>query len=257
MVSASIAGVRLIAHESIGSTNAEALALARKGVRDTVWITARRQTAGRGRRGREWDSPPGNLYATLLLPNPCEPEIAPQLSFVAGLALHDAVLSNAPMLAARLTLKWPNDLLLDREKLAGILVEGERLDDGAFVAVVGIGVNCASHPDITPYPATNLARAGAPVLVDALLERLADAMTARLAQWRRAGFASVRNDWLARTWRVGEAIRLRTPEEVEGRFAGIDAHGRLLLGTGNDGVRTIAAGDIMPARAHMTGENAQ
>jgi BirA family biotin operon repressor/biotin-[acetyl-CoA-carboxylase] ligase len=243
---ATLAGIRLIAHEAVGSTNAEALMLARAGTRQPVWVTALRQTAGRGRRGRGWDSPPGNLYATLLLVEPCAPEAAPQLSFVAGLALHDAVVEAALTLALRLALKWPNDLLLDRRKLAGILVEGERVADGTFVAAVGIGVNCASHPETAAYPATDLAGAGAPLSPAELLDGLARAMAARLAQWRRGdGFAAVRADWLARSFGIGEPVRVRTPEEIEGRFAGIDAQGRLLLETAG-GPRMIAAGDLAP-----------
>src|SRR5712692_3600029 len=139
---ATAAGMRLVAHEVLGSTNAEALSLARQGERGPLWITAERQSAGRGRRGRSWVSAPGNLYASLLLTDPAPPEHWPELSFVAALALHDAVGGRIPGLAARLVLKWPNDLLIDRNKFAGILVEGE----GAAVAI-GIGVNCVHHPD--------------------------------------------------------------------------------------------------------------
>lgn len=245
---ATLAGTRLIAHETVGSTNAEALMLARAGARQPVWVTALRQTAGRGRRGREWDSPPGNLYATLLTIEPCAPEAAPQLSFVAGLALHDAIVEAALTLALRLTLKWPNDLLLDRRKLAGILVEGERVADGTFVAAIGIGVNCASHPAAPAYPATDLASAAITLTPLELLEGLARAMNGRIDQWRRDGFAAVRTDWLARSFGIGEAMHVRTPEEIEGRFAGIDAQGRLLLETAL-GVCTIAAGDLVPASA--------
>ncbi|HET9902548.1 MAG TPA: biotin--[acetyl-CoA-carboxylase] ligase [Xanthobacteraceae bacterium] len=241
---ATLAGIRLIAHDSVGSTNAEALALARAGSRLPAWVMARRQTAGRGRRGRAWVSPPGNLYATLLLIDPCGAELAPQLSFVGGLAAHDAVSEAALLLSLRLRLKWPNDLLLDGRKLAGVLVEGERLGDGTFAVAVGVGINCSSHPENAAYPATNLAVAGSPVVPDELFETLARAMAVRLAQWRRgANFSVIRADWLARSFAIGETIRLRTPEETEGRFAGIDEQGRLLLETPN-GLRTVAAGDL-------------
>ena len=108
---AAAAGYRLAAHATLASTNAEALARARAGERDPLWIVAAQQTAGRGRRGNEWMSPPGNLYATLLLTDPAPPECAPELSFVAALALHDAILERAPQLRAVLALKWPNDVL--------------------------------------------------------------------------------------------------------------------------------------------------
>src|SRR5215475_8157261 len=120
-----LAGVRHKTYETLGSTNAEALALARAGERGPLWITAASQSAGRGRRGSQWVSPPGNLYATLLLTEPCPADAAPQLSFVAALGLHDAVVSCVPKLASALKVKWPNDLLVAQKKLAGILIEGE------------------------------------------------------------------------------------------------------------------------------------
>ncbi len=139
---ASAAGVRLVAHEALGSTNVEALALARQGERGPLWVTAERQTAGRGRRGRAWISEPGNLYASLLLTEPASSDHWPELSFVAALAIHDAVVDVAASLKPKLAIKWPNDLLLSGAKFAGILIEA----DGGEAVAVGIGVNCASHP---------------------------------------------------------------------------------------------------------------
>src|SRR5262249_13874465 len=132
------AGARLAWHETLTSTNQEALARARCGERGPLWIAAESQTARRGRRGRTWVSEPGILYATLLLIDPSAAERAAELSFVAALALHDALVAAVPGVASRLAFKWPNDLLLDGGKLAGILVESERSADGLAVAV-GIG----------------------------------------------------------------------------------------------------------------------
>src|SRR5262245_59394094 len=120
-----LAGVRHIAYDTLGSTNAEALARARAGERGPLWVTAQSQSAGRGRRGSQWASPPGNLYATFLLSEPSPPDQAPQLSFVAALVLHDAVAACAPQLGLALNVKWPNDLLVGQAKVAGILIEGE------------------------------------------------------------------------------------------------------------------------------------
>ena len=185
--------MRVFARDAVGSTNAEAFALANAGEPAPFWIAARSQTAGRGRRGRSWTSEPGNLYASLLLSDPSPPERAAELSFVAALAAYDAVAEVAG-LAGRLAIKWPNDVLCDGAKLAGILIEGQ----GASV-VVGIGINCAHHPAGTPYPATDLAACGVRVSPDRLFEALASAMRRRLAQWDRGtGFASIRADWLAR-----------------------------------------------------------
>jgi BirA family transcriptional regulator, biotin operon repressor / biotin---[acetyl-CoA-carboxylase] ligase len=238
-----LAGTRIKTYETLGSTNAEALALARAGERGPLWITARSQSAGRGRRGSTWASPPGNLYATLLLTAPAPPAQAPQLCFVAALALHDAVSGIAPVPGPRLALKWPNDLLLDGAKIAGILIEGE--SKPAFAVAIGIGVNCAAHPDDTAFPATDLAAAGAMVTPDGLLAALAEAMQTRLAQWNRGqGFAAIRADWLKRADGLGREIRVRLPErELTGRFEGLDEAGRLLL-KGPGGVSTVTAGDV-------------
>jgi BirA family biotin operon repressor/biotin-[acetyl-CoA-carboxylase] ligase len=238
-----LAGARHKAYETLGSTNAEALALARTGERGPLWVTARRQTAGRGRRGSTWVSPAGNLYATLLLTEPSEPAVAPQLSFVAALALHDAVAEVAPQLGSVLQVKWPNDLLLGAKKLAGILIEGD--NEPCFAVAIGIGVNCAAHPAESNHPATDLAEAGALVAPERLLTGLMAAMARRLAQWRAgAGFAAIRADWLKRAAGLGRDIRVRLPEgELTGRFDGLDATGRLLL-AGPDGIAAIAAGEV-------------
>ncbi len=177
-----LAGVRHVAYDTLGSTNAEALALASAGERGPLWITAQSQSAGRGRRGNDWVSPPGNLYATLLLSRPSPPAAAPQLSFVAALALHDAVADCAPQLGPSLHVKWPNDLLLGPAKLAGILIEGE--SEPIFAVAIGIGVNCASHPSGTAFPATDLAAAGALVDAGCAVCRARAAMERRLTQWQ-------------------------------------------------------------------------
>jgi BirA family biotin operon repressor/biotin-[acetyl-CoA-carboxylase] ligase len=238
-----LAGVRHKAYETLGSTNAEALALVRAGERGPLWITAKTQNAGRGRRGSVWVSPAGNLYATLLLTEPSEPAQAPQLSFVTALALHDAVSEVAPQLGPMLQVKWPNDLLLGPKKLAGILIEGD--GEPLFTAAIGIGVNCAAHPRETNHPATDLAEAGALVSPERLFSALASAMERRLAQWQAGeGFASIRADWLKRAAGLGREIRVRLPErELTGRFDGLDETGRLML-AGPDGVSAIAAGEV-------------
>jgi len=238
-----LAGVRHIAYETLGSTNAEALALARAGERGPLWISAQSQSAGRGRRGSTWVSAPGNLYATLLLSDPSPPDAAPQLSFVTALALHDAVAECAGALGPLLKVKWPNDLLLGAKKLAGILIEGE--SEPALSVAIGIGINCASHPDDTAYPATDLAAGGALVTPARLLAVLSAAMMRRLEQWQRGqGFSGVRADWLKRAAGLGQEIRVRLPErELSGRFQGLDEAGRLLV-SGPSGVAAVTAGEV-------------
>ena len=230
------AGVGLIACDTIGSTNAEALARGRAGERGPLWITARAQTAGRGRRGRTWVSEPGNLFATLLLTDPAPPERAAQLSFVAALATHDAITALAP--APRLAFKWPNDVLLDGQKLAGILIEAEGTP---LIVAIGIGVNCRHHPDGTAYLATDLAGA---VTAEALFEALSDAMVHRLREWQ-AGFASIRAAWLDRA--LGGELKARLgAREITGRFETLDDAGRLVLRLPDGRCEAIAAGEVFP-----------
>ena len=238
-----------ISYETVGSTNEEALSCVRAGERGPLWITAERQDAGRGRRGRSWASAPGNLYASLLLGDPSTPERAPQLSFVAALAAHDAVVALAPALARRAALKWPNDLLLDGAKFAGILVEAEGTGP-AFAAVIGIGINCKHHPADTPYPATNLAAAGADVTADALFDALAAAMAFRLAQWDRgAGVAAIRADWLARAFGLGAEIGMRAgAQALIGHFESVDESGRLLLRLPDGRVQAFAGVEVADVR---------
>jgi BirA family biotin operon repressor/biotin-[acetyl-CoA-carboxylase] ligase len=239
-----VTSVRIIAHETVGSTNEEALMLARAGERGPLWITAQAQSAGRGRRGRTWISEAGNLYASLLLTDPSPPQLAPQLSFVTALAVYDAVSAAAPAVAADLLLKWPNDLLIERKKFAGILIEAE--NSAPLCIVVGIGINCVHHPSDVPYPATNLAASGAPVATGQLFDRLASAMIARLAQWDRGtGFAEIRADWLARAAGLGEEVCVRLADrDLVGRFVDLDETGRLVLHL-PEGTRRIAAGEVL------------
>jgi BirA family biotin operon repressor/biotin-[acetyl-CoA-carboxylase] ligase len=207
------------------------------------------QEAGRGRRGRAWSSPAGNLYASLLLTDPAPPAIAAQLSFVAALALHDAVAECAPQLGPALKVKWPNDLLLGSAKIAGILIEAET--GPPFTTVIGMGVNCASHPPDTLYAATDLKAAGALVTAEVLLQALARTMQTRLAQWDRGGgFAAIRSAWLKRAAGLGGDIRVRLPErEFSGLFEGLDDDGRLLV-RGENGVTAVTAGEVFGFGEH-------
>ncbi len=238
------AGYRLTIRDAVGSTMEEARHALHEGDPGKLWIVAREQTAGRGRHGRQWGSPPGNLYASLLLASPCEPPLAPQLGFVAGLALHDAAARVTGFGAPRLALKWPNDLLIDRAKTAGLLLEGESRA-GRLDVVIGIGVNIASKPVGTPYAATCLQDHASGAAIEVLLTALSDAWAARLAVWTQpGGFGPTRAAWLERAAFLGETITIRLPEgPVSGRFAGLDPSGRLELDT-SSGRRMIDAGDL-------------
>ncbi len=247
---AAAAGFRLSAHDTLPSTNTEALALARRGETGPLWVTARQQTAGRGRRGNAWISTPGNLYATLLLCDPAAPENALQLSFVAALAVFDAIVGRAAPLREKLALKWPNDILCGGQKLAGILIESDNVE-GRLAVAIGIGVNCMHHPVETAYPATDLATAGAAVAAEDLFGALSSAMARRLTLWHRgAGFQSIRADWLKRAAGMGGEMRVRLPNrEFSGRAEALDERGRLLLRLADGTLQTITAGDVFPVAA--------
>ena len=232
-------GYGLKQFDEIDSTNEEARRLAQAGECGPLWLTAVRQTAGRGRRGRSWDTPSGNLAATLLI-NPDRPEKEwPQLSFVAAIATSDMAASFAP--SARISLKWPNDVLADGRKLAGILLENAH---GALA--IGIGVNLKHYPSDTEFPATSLAalEAGVP-LVEEALARLAGGFARWYDIWSAQGFAAIRDAWLARAQGLGTRIRARlVTEERSGMFEGIDESGALLLNEGLGRVSVLPAADI-------------
>jgi len=244
------AGVRLVAHDTLSSTNAEALVRSRAGERGPLWITATRQTAGRGRRGKVWTSEEGNLYASLLLTDAAPAPHLPELCFVVALAVRDAVVEVMPWLAPKLKLKWPNDLLLDDAKLAGILIEVESIG-GATAVAAGIGVNCAHHPHNLAYPASSLMAHGDAVMPDELLRALSGAMVTRLVQWDRgAGFAAIRAEWLKQAAGVGRDIYVRLADrQLTGTFETLDPLGRLMLRLPGGTLEAITVGEVFsPAR---------
>jgi BirA family biotin operon repressor/biotin-[acetyl-CoA-carboxylase] ligase len=221
------------------------MARARAGDPGDLWVAASEQARGRGRSGRTWVSPAGNLYASLLLVDPAPRDRAAELGFVAGTALACAL---REILAAdrRLGIKWPNDILFAGAKLAGILLESSDLPDGRFATVAGFGVNCASHPSETLYPAVDLAKiTGRLVPPESVLDHLAAAMAERLRTWSSgAGFAAIRAEWLTLAGGLGARITVDRPgSTIEGIFDTIDATGRLVLET-TTGRVVIDAGDV-------------
>jgi BirA family biotin operon repressor/biotin-[acetyl-CoA-carboxylase] ligase len=244
-------GFRALRFDALGSTNDEAMSRARAGDSGALWIMADVQTAGRGRQGRLWVSPHGNLHASLLLIDVCKPQVAAQLGFVAGVALVDALRIAAP--AAPVALKWPNDVLCSGAKLAGVLVEGGVVAGGAFACVIGFGVDCAASPSDLPYPAVDLLSVGAVCAPCDLLLALADSVCRVLDVWRGGvGFPAVREAWLSRAAGLGQTLEARTHKEVmRGVFETIDEDGRLVLVTTQGRVKVEAA-DVFPA---LTGES--
>ncbi len=226
----------------IDSTNDEARRQAASGAPHGLVIWADRQSAGHGRQGRAWQSPPGNLYCSILLrPDRAAAEVA-QLSFAAALAVCDALPAG---LAPRC--KWPNDVLVDGKKIAGILLESEASGAGVAWLIVGIGINIAMHPADTETPATSLAALGTETTPEAMLNVVCGHFLRWYETWHDRGFAPLRQAWLARADRLGGDIRVRYgATETRGRFVDLDASGALVLENG-EGRRHISAGAVFPA----------
>ena len=227
-----------VRYEELDSTNSEARRLAEKGEPGPLWISTGRQTAGRGRRGRAWDAAPGNLAATLLIRPGASQAVLGQLSFVAALAAAETASHFAR--SAAILVKWPNDVLAEGKKLSGILLEG-----GSDWLAVGIGINLASFPEGTEFPAISLAQLGiAPPSPEEALTVLAARFAHWYDVWMKDGFDTIRDAWLARAAGLGGAIRARLPNETRaGVFEGIDQSGALLLNE-QGRVRPIAAAEV-------------
>lgn len=236
-------GWRVEHFSTIGSTNDEARKRALQGDSGRLWIIADEQKAGRGRLGRTWVSPPGNLHASALLLDPAPVARGFEIGFVAGLALRRAV---GDLGGRDFFLKWPNDLIWRGAKVAGLLAEGVTLAGGGFACVIGIGVNCAVAPQGAPYPTASLSEAiGHAVAPAELFDRLAPRFAEALATWRRGeNFAEIRAAWLQAAAGLGAPIRISGPDGGrEGVFEALDANGRLLLRRAGR-LEIVEAGDV-------------
>ncbi|EJZ23245.1 biotin--[acetyl-CoA-carboxylase] ligase [Rhizobium sp. Pop5] len=236
-------------HEALSetsSTNSECLARARAGDSGNLWVTAERQTGGRGRRGRLWVSEPGNLYASLLLIDPAPMERLGSLPLAVAVAVHQAISRVLPPGAEPLEVKWPNDILIGRKKTCGILVEGEGMPDGRYALIVGIGVNVSVMPDNPLYPATCLRQQGGTASPEELFAHLFAAMADVLDIWDQGrGVSEITARWRAIACGIGEKITVNLPDRsISGQFAGIDDNGLLMLDTGAGRMMSIAAGDV-------------
>ena len=251
-------GYRLDPHDSVGSTNALALQHAAAGDAGRLWVVARRQESGRGRRGRPWATPEGNLAATLLLVTDRDLKSAATLGFVAGVALDAALRQAVPGLdlrtgvdgaegrGHRIALKWPNDVLADGAKLAGILLEAIRRQDGRQAVVIGFGVNVVAAPEGLPHPATSLRALGVEVSAAQLFGALSDAWVESYSLWDNGrGVAGVLAAWRRAAAGIGAEVAVaRDGDVVRGIFETIDDAGRLIV-RANDNTRiAITAGDV-------------
>jgi BirA family biotin operon repressor/biotin-[acetyl-CoA-carboxylase] ligase len=225
-------------YERLGSTNDEARRLAGEGAPHGTVVHADEQTAGRGRLARLWFSPPGNLYVSIVLRLQLAPARSVELSFVATLAVADAVDALLPS-HTRTSLKWPNDVLVRDGKIAGILLE----QDGD-ATILGIGVNVLHAPEGLSYNVSTIVGSGGLATVDGMRERLLKALGDWLGVWQQDGFTPVRAAWLARAHPPGTALSVALGDRfITGTFAGIDTDGALLLDT-SEGRSRIIAGDV-------------
>ena len=230
----------------VDSTNTQASRLAEDGAPDGTLVVAEAQTGGRGRHGRAWQSPPGNFYGSLLLRPQVRLADAASLSLVIGLAAREAVEAVAGH-GLGITVKWPNDLVIDGCKLAGILLEGSAAADGRCEwLVAGLGVNLVWHPGLLDYPSTSLVAEGAEdVPVDRFLDAYIASLARHLPLWRRDGFAPFRDLWLAHAAGIGRQVTLRVGEAVHrGLLADLDAAGSILIETPAGCLLRFTAGEL-------------
>src|SRR5258708_2389598 len=251
---ATSAGYQLAAFDHIGSTNAEAMARARDGGRGPLWFWTWEETAGRGRRHRPWIAPRGNLASSILEVVDVSPAVAATLGFAAGLALEaalqkvsvEASLRSAGSDHMKFSLKWPNDVLAGRQKLAGILLEAEAVAGDRLAVVVGIGTNVVAAPEGTPTPATSLAALGVHIGAEELFATLSDSWAEFRGIWDNGrGFGEIRRLWLERAAGLGEPVAIQSGgSAVEGTFDTIDELGCLIIRTSEGKRVPISAGDV-------------
>lgn len=241
-------GFRVLRFATVTSTNDLARGFAESGEPEGLFVLGEQQTAGRGRQGRGWLSPPGNLYSSLLLRPKIELAAAASLSLVVALAVAETidVLSRNQI---RPQVKWPNDVLVGERKIAGILLESSVGAGGRCAwIIVGVGVNLGWSPGATVgYATTSLAELGLPdVTPDLFLGTYAPVLRGRLDLWTGRGFAGLRDAWLARAARLGELVELRVgPAQWKGRFLDVDPSGSLLLEAEPGRIERITAGELL------------
>ncbi|WP_340151583.1 biotin--[acetyl-CoA-carboxylase] ligase [uncultured Sneathiella sp.] len=237
---------KLTAFDTVGSTNVEARHLAEAGAPEGQIVWAKRQEQGVGRRGRSWVSPEGNLYCSLILRPDCDPAAAARLSFLVALAIRQAIATFLNP-ETSLRLKWPNDVLIDGRKSAGILLESKVKPNGMMdYVIVGTGINIASYPQSTDgLPAISLKEAGAKVTVESLLSAYSYAFLELYATWKQYDFAPIRELWLSHATGVGERITVKLSDEtLEGTFAGLEDNGALALILDTGERKLISAGEV-------------
>ncbi|KPB01698.1 hypothetical protein SU32_07120 [Ahrensia marina] len=241
-----LSGWRALHVETTGSTNADLVELAGAGHDvDRLWLTAGEQMQGRGRRGRAWVSPHGNLHASLYLRSPVSAKEIGFFPLVCAVALHRAISEALDENQSEIKIKWPNDILVDGAKCCGMLMESDQRS-GAINIVIGCGVNIVAHPEDTPYPAMHLNEKNAALTPQDMFQYLAESFARTLDEWADGrGKALIRDYWLAHVRGMGQTIIVNlASERLQGIFDGIDADGVLSLRLPSGKVKEISAGDV-------------
>lgn len=255
---ASARGYRLNGYDTIGSTSSEAARAAQAGDVGDVWFAALRQTEGRGRRGRAWETAHGNLAASLLVVPDADPAITATLGFVAGVALNRALaevlphgmvrigVDGAEASSARIALKWPNDVLADGAKIAGILLEAQKRPGGNMAIIIGFGVNVVAAPMGLPYPVTSIGQLGADVSAEAIFAALGECWVDCFEAWNNGrGVAQILELWRRSAAGIGAEVAVsRDGDVVRGIFETIDDAGRLIVRANDNQRIAITAGDV-------------
>lgn len=244
-------GYRLAVLEIVDSTNAVARQLSERGPSDRIVIWAKAQAAGRGRARRVWKSPPGNLYLSTILVPSVPLSRAYEISFLASVALVDCLLSLLPD-TAEVRVKWPNDVLINRAKVAGILVETEGDGAGGLShAILGVGLNLASAPEIENYPTTSVSEHGVDVVPADVLPRLIQLLETWRTRWETEGRAVVLDAWRRHLYGLGAPVRVTVGSEaIEGTLDGVDAFGAAEIREPSGRLRRVTAGDMLIASNH-------
>lgn len=232
-----------IIHEfdELESTNQTAFELANsRKIFDGEIILAKKQTAGKGRKGRSWSSPEGNLYFSMILQPKIDVKKIPQISFVAAVALKNTL----EKLTSNISLKWPNDILINNKKCAGILLESKINQQNCEFVILGIGVNIESNPDNTIFLATNLKDHKINIFTKDLLQNFLTEFNLIYQNWLDFGFANIRNLWLNNAYKLKQEISINLGDQkIDGIFIDLDMDGSLILQQENQ-LQKISVGDV-------------
>lgn len=238
----------LLILDEIDSTNSEAVRLAKTGIAGNFVILASSQTMGRGRHGKHWYSEPGNLYVSLLLDKNIIVGKQPQLSFVTALAVYETIeyLAKKSKVKLDIKLKWPNDVLINSGKVAGILLESINLGQKNYL-IIGLGINIKTNPQNIDQLSTNLTTEGgiAGENLIGVLNIFMHHFEQHFLDWQHQGFIKVRLNWLKRAYKLKELITIDDGStRISGIFQDIDVTGAMMVRDNYGLVHTLSVGEV-------------